>query len=208
MGASVSGCILPGNDAPNTTVDAGHVELGLGIHGEHGRSTAAFEGISSLVRQLLSHIVNPVAPSAPGELKGVPSSTANSWVASITGGSPSKMVVAVNNLGGCSELEMSVITRNVMAALGENSKVAVSGVGCGSFCTSLNMHGFSITLVNTTTLLASTQASEGLRSILATDTCLLYTSDAADEEDSVDLGGCRIHQQQTTNYDVSHMQCV
>ena len=23
-------------------------------------------------------------------------------------------------------------------------------------------------------------------------TCLLYTSDAADEEDSVDLGGCRI----------------
>eukprot|EP00656_Telonema_subtile_P025500 TRINITY_DN27572_c0_g1_i1.p1 TRINITY_DN27572_c0_g1~~TRINITY_DN27572_c0_g1_i1.p1 ORF type:complete len:108 (-),score=18.67 TRINITY_DN27572_c0_g1_i1:28-351(-) len=24
------------------------------------------------------------------------------------------------------------------------------------------------------------------------ETCLLYTSDAADEEDSVDLGGCRI----------------
>ena len=26
----------------------------------------------------------------------------------------------------------------------------------------------------------------------STVTCLLYTSDAADEEDSVDLGGCRI----------------
>eukprot|EP00656_Telonema_subtile_P019149 TRINITY_DN2042_c0_g2_i1.p3 TRINITY_DN2042_c0_g2~~TRINITY_DN2042_c0_g2_i1.p3 ORF type:complete len:109 (-),score=5.99 TRINITY_DN2042_c0_g2_i1:93-419(-) len=28
--------------------------------------------------------------------------------------------------------------------------------------------------------------------VLCVDTCLLYTSDAADEEDSVDLGGCRI----------------
>eukprot|EP00656_Telonema_subtile_P018392 TRINITY_DN19930_c0_g2_i1.p1 TRINITY_DN19930_c0_g2~~TRINITY_DN19930_c0_g2_i1.p1 ORF type:complete len:110 (+),score=12.17 TRINITY_DN19930_c0_g2_i1:81-410(+) len=28
-------------------------------------------------------------------------------------------------------------------------------------------------------------------------TCLLYTSDAADEEDSVDLGGCRITQKKT-----------
>eukprot|EP00658_Telonema_sp_P-2_P051611 TRINITY_DN396_c0_g1_i5.p1 TRINITY_DN396_c0_g1~~TRINITY_DN396_c0_g1_i5.p1 ORF type:complete len:118 (-),score=13.96 TRINITY_DN396_c0_g1_i5:98-451(-) len=29
--------------------------------------------------------------------------------------------------------------------------------------------------------------------VLCVDTCLLYTSDAADEEDSVDLGGRRIH---------------
>ena len=29
--------------------------------------------------------------------------------------------------------------------------------------------------------------------------CLLYTSDAADEEDSVDLGGCRIIQKKKKN---------
>ena len=28
--------------------------------------------------------------------------------------------------------------------------------------------------------------------------CLLYTSDAADEEDSVDLGGCRINKKKKT----------
>ena len=31
-----------------------------------------------------------------------------------------------------------------------------------------------------------------VRPTLVSDTCLLYTSDAADEEDSVDLGGRRI----------------
>ena len=31
------------------------------------------------------------------------------------------------------------------------------------------------------------------------DVCLLYTSDAADEEDSVDLGGCRIIKKKKKN---------
>ena len=32
------------------------------------------------------------------------------------------------------------------------------------------------------------------------DTCLLYTSDAADEEDSGDLGGCRIRKKKKWRY--------
>ena len=35
-------------------------------------------------------------------------------------------------------------------------------------------------------------AYHNLRTIISKQTCLLYTSDAADEEDSVDLGGRRI----------------
>eukprot|EP00658_Telonema_sp_P-2_P009209 TRINITY_DN13468_c0_g1_i6.p1 TRINITY_DN13468_c0_g1~~TRINITY_DN13468_c0_g1_i6.p1 ORF type:complete len:322 (+),score=66.69 TRINITY_DN13468_c0_g1_i6:62-1027(+) len=39
---------------------------------------------------------------------------------------------------------------------------------------------------------AAAAASVGYQSIASNSTCLLYTSDAADEEDSVDLGGRRI----------------
>eukprot|EP00656_Telonema_subtile_P021075 TRINITY_DN22118_c0_g1_i1.p1 TRINITY_DN22118_c0_g1~~TRINITY_DN22118_c0_g1_i1.p1 ORF type:complete len:103 (+),score=11.30 TRINITY_DN22118_c0_g1_i1:173-481(+) len=47
-----------------------------------------------------------------------------------------------------------------------------------------------------TTRLALEALQQGFR---AFDTCLLYTSDAADEEDSVDLGGRRIIKKKKTN---------
>ena len=39
-------------------------------------------------------------------------------------------------------------------------------------------------------------------------TCLLYTSDAADEEDSVDLGGCRIIKNKKKNMKTNNKQII
>ena len=174
MGASVSGCVLPGSESPNTTVAQGQVELGLGIHGEHGRTTVAFEGVESLTRQLLGHILNPVAPATPvaGFKSGVLSNREASWTPSVCGHA-TKVVIAINNLGGCSELEMSVLTRNAVAALSEVRDLVVSAVGCGSFCTSLNMHGFSFTAVSISGLFADIQSSSLLATILPTEESIL-----------------------------------
>lgn len=39
IGVAASGCTLPGASAPLFTVARGHLELGLGVHGETGAAT-------------------------------------------------------------------------------------------------------------------------------------------------------------------------
>ena len=77
----------------------------------------------------------------------------------------------------------------------------------------LELEGFTTTVMNAETVQGKSQiaarrevvqnlpTSEQLMSIIVTahqlTPCLLYTSDAADEEDSVDLGGRRIIKKKT-----------
>jgi triose/dihydroxyacetone kinase / FAD-AMP lyase (cyclizing) len=61
--------------------------------------------------------------------------------------------VMVNNLGGISPLEMAIITEEVLnSAISDRIKIVI-GPGC--FCTSLNMPGFSISLLALTSEIES-----------------------------------------------------
>ena len=68
--------------------------------------------------------------------------------------------------------------------------------------------GTVIDIVNEPTTIASSTPAEGPPADRAeADTCLLYTSDAADERSSVDLGGRRIIKKKN-NFDVRGMRVL
>lgn len=54
-----------------------------------------------------------------------------------------RIVILLNNLGGCSEMEMSIITLTITKSF---SKYSILRIIEGRVLTSFEMHGFSLTL--------------------------------------------------------------
>ncbi len=117
FGMSLSTCTVPGSPREDR-IPAGMAELGLGIHGEPGVEQVAFEGARSAVAAMVSRLA--------------------------AGMEERPHVALVNNLGGTSALEMSIVLNEIRrSSIGERvSRV----VGPAAMMTSLDMHGVSITL--------------------------------------------------------------
>ncbi|REC94320.1 dihydroxyacetone kinase subunit DhaK [Kushneria indalinina] len=92
-------------------------ELGLGIHNEPGVRQTTPENADDAVAQVLEALGRP--DDGP-------------WV------------VVLNNLGGCSPQEMQVLKRACLEQLGRDNVALM--LGPAPLMTSLDMHGFSITL--------------------------------------------------------------
>ncbi|KAI9511391.1 dihydroxyacetone kinase 1 [Russula earlei] len=108
-------------------------EIGMGIHNEAGvRRLPQVPPLSELIETLLDLLLSKSDP----ERGFLP----------IRGSGKDKVVLLVNNLGGLSELELGGIAREVITALSAQG-VAVLRVISGTFMTSLNMPGFSLTLL-------------------------------------------------------------
>lgn len=125
IGLAFSTCHVPG-EKRDDRVKEGQSELGMGIHGEPGASTLKTQNsqeiVSVLAEKLAKH--NPDGK---------------------------KVALLVNNLGGFSALEMSVLTREVLNTdLGKSVKQLV---GPATLVSALDMKGFSLsTLVLTQSL--------------------------------------------------------
>ena len=117
IGMSLDTCKIPGSPKEDR-IPEGMAELGLGIHGEAGveqiEFTSAKNGITALVSKL------------DGMMK------------------PSQHVAIINNLGGASVLEMSVILNELKQSIISDRISHI--VGPASLMTSLDMRGFSISV--------------------------------------------------------------
>lgn len=126
LGVAFSGCTLPGADAPLFTVPEGKTAVGMGIHGEPGLELVERESIqstaASLVRAVLADFALDEAPA------------------------PARVALIVNGLGATGEEELLVAADAAIAELGSAGVVVVAPL-VGSFCTSFDMAGFSVTLV-------------------------------------------------------------
>lgn len=117
FGISLDTCTIPGSPKEDR-IPMGKMELGLGIHGESGVGQARFESAHAAV------------------------STLTDYLAEFMSDDPH--VALVNNLGGTSCLEMSVIVNNlVKSKLGSTISHII---GPSALMTSLNMHGVSISV--------------------------------------------------------------
>ncbi|KMK65631.1 dihydroxyacetone kinase subunit DhaK [Puniceibacterium sp. IMCC21224] len=117
IGMSLDTCTVPGSPKEHR-IAAGKAELGLGIHGEAGVEQIAF-------------------PSAQQAMAIV----AGRLAATMTEG---RHVVLLNNLGGVSVLEMSVLANEItQSALAGSVDLMV---GPASMMTSLDMRGFSVSV--------------------------------------------------------------
>lgn len=134
VGASLEHVHVPGraagDEAGSSGLARGEVEIGMGIHNEPGCEKARVE-LPELVGKMLTQLLD--RSDADRSFLAVDSK---------------EVVLLVNNLGGVSVLEMGGITAEVVAQLREKHNIRPVRVIAGTFMTSLNGMGFSISLLN------------------------------------------------------------
>ena len=117
IGMSLDTCSVPGSPKEDR-IPLGKAELGLGIHGEAGVEQIDFAGARASVATMVERL------------------------AAVMGEGPH--VVLVNNLGGTSVLEMSVLAHDLLqSSIGDRITHAI---GPSPLMTSLDMQGFSISV--------------------------------------------------------------
>jgi triose/dihydroxyacetone kinase / FAD-AMP lyase (cyclizing) len=117
IGMSLDTCTIPGSPKEDR-IPQGMAELGLGIHGESGVEQIAFAGAS----QAMEAVIGKLSPA----MSGAPH------------------VALINNLGGASVLEMSVLLHELIQSSAGSMISHI--VGPAAMMTSLDMRGFSISL--------------------------------------------------------------
>lgn len=127
MGVALSVCTLPGQ-VTSDRLGPGLMELGLGIHGEPGAAVVDLQPVDVVVSHVLKQILSP-------ETKYVP----------ITRGS--RVVLMINGLGATPMMELMIAARKAVPQLQVEHGLAVDRVYTGSFMTSLDMAGFSISIM-------------------------------------------------------------
>lgn len=123
MGMALSPCTVPAAGKPSFVLAESEVEIGMGIHGEPGTHREALRSADETVEHLLNKIIADI-PFAAGD----------------------EVAVMINGLGATPMMELYIVNRKVAEILAENS-IAVAKTYIGNYMTSLEMAGFSITLL-------------------------------------------------------------
>ncbi len=119
LGIALSSCTLPGIGREDRIPD-GQAELGLGIHGEPGVELVKFVSAAKATAMVANILFAAVKPAAG-------------------------YVLLINNLGSTTPLEMGVIANEVLKGMhGKKIKLVC---GPANLVTSLDMHGFSLSLL-------------------------------------------------------------
>ncbi|OTB07785.1 hypothetical protein M426DRAFT_317682 [Hypoxylon sp. CI-4A] len=133
VGASLEHVHVPGRAAPDPnsaeSLGADEVEVGMGIHNEAGSGRAKVE-LPELVSTMLSQLLDQ-----------------NDKDRAFLNVNSNEVVLLVNNLGGVSVLELGGITAEAVKQLGSWGIHPVR-ILSGTYMTSLNGLGFSISLLN------------------------------------------------------------
>lgn len=120
MGVAMQTCNLPGQNDEEGRIKKGHVELGLGIHGEPGASTVDSQNSQKTITALVKHLRKATGPEA-------------------------RLAVLINNLGGTSALEMALLTKELVHS--ELKEQIDYLIGPGALVTALDMKGFSLSAI-------------------------------------------------------------
>jgi ATP-dependent dihydroxyacetone kinase len=118
IGMSLDTCTVPGSPKEDRIPD-GKAELGLGIHGEAGVEQVEFKGAHQAIQMMVERL-EPTLKAGPH-------------------------VALLNNLGSATPLEMSVLVEELLSS--QIGPQISHLVGPSPMMTSLDMHGFSISLL-------------------------------------------------------------
>ncbi|KAJ5705937.1 hypothetical protein N7536_001626 [Penicillium majusculum] len=130
LGSSLEHVHVPGRGVPEDTIPHGEVEVGMGIHNEPGSHRVKFD-LVELVQGMLLQLLDHNDPDR----------------CYVTRKPDDQFVLLINNLGGVSPLEIAGITDEVYRQLQRDYQVNMVRVIQGTFLTSLNGLGFSISLM-------------------------------------------------------------
>jgi dihydroxyacetone kinase-like protein len=123
MGMALTPCITPAAGEPNFTLGDDEMEIGIGIHGEPGRERMKVEPAAKVVERLASAVVEDL-PYNDGD----------------------EVLAFVNGMGGTPLIELYIVYNELSKYLRERG-ITIARNLIGSYITSLEMAGCSITLV-------------------------------------------------------------
>ena len=123
MGVSFSAGTSPAVGRASFELGEHEMELGLGIHGEPGVKRMRLQTADELTETLLAEILKH------GRF-----------------GDEKRVAVMVNNLGATTEMELAIVARHAMSFL-ESKGFSVERIYAGTFLSSLDMAGISITIL-------------------------------------------------------------
>ncbi|XP_065846348.1 triokinase/FMN cyclase-like isoform X2 [Oscarella lobularis] len=130
IAVSLSSCSVPGRP-PSFTLGSNEMELGLGMHGEAGVERCRIKKADEIVSIMIEHMLKSYDEGC--YLKLCPGD---------------RIALIVNNLGGTSVLEMSIVARAAVLYLTKNKDVKVERCYVGTFTTSLEMAGVSLSILH------------------------------------------------------------
>mmetsp|Transcript_11759 Transcript_11759/g.25383 ORF Transcript_11759/g.25383 Transcript_11759/m.25383 type:complete len:618 (+) Transcript_11759:114-1967(+) len=139
MGVALGAVTIPGaeevNDRLADTNEEGEnmMEIGLGIHGEAGLRQCSLMSCNEIAEEMLKAVQN-YGREVDSQI--VPLYEAGD-----------ELLVLVNNLGGTSNFEMSLLARSLVSQLEKEAGCKATRVLVGSFMTSFDMQGASVSIL-------------------------------------------------------------
>lgn len=123
MGMALDSCTVPAAGKPSFVLEDNEIEIGMGIHGEPGTHRETLRSADEITNHLLEKILTDM-PLGEGE----------------------EVAVLVNGLGATPLMELYIVNRKVAEILGAKG-VKITKTYVGNYMTSLEMAGFSITVL-------------------------------------------------------------
>src|SRR5439155_24523236 len=122
MGVALSPCTVPAAGRPNFTLADNEMEMGVGIHGEPGRRRVKLASADAIAEELVGAILKDLAPSPKSEV-----------------------LLLVNGFGATALIELYMMVNSARLIL-EGAGITAARFLTGSYVTSLDMAGVSITV--------------------------------------------------------------
>lgn len=122
MGMAIKPCIVPAAGTPGFEIADDEMEIGIGIHGEPGVEKKALESADAIVDQLMEKILSDIDYT------------------------DSEVAVMINGCGATPLMELFIVNNRVADVLAEKG-IKVYKTLVGEYMTSLEMEGFSISLL-------------------------------------------------------------
>ena len=123
MGMALTSCIVPAKGSPTFDLPADEMEIGIGIHGEPGRRREPLKPARDIVEELATPIFEDL-PFNSGD----------------------QVLAFVNGMGGTPLIELYIVYKE-LARLCDQRGLRITRRLIGSYITSLEMAGTSITLL-------------------------------------------------------------
>ncbi len=123
MGMALTSCIVPAAGKPTFDLGDDEMEIGIGIHGEPGRERMKMKPVAEIVEMMATAVADDL-PYSSGD----------------------KVLAFVNGMGGTPLIELYVVFNELNRFL-KGRGVEISRNLIGNYITSLEMQGFSITLL-------------------------------------------------------------
>lgn len=120
IGMALTSPMVPTTEKYSFDIDDNEMEIGIGIHGEKGLHREAIQSVDVIIERLLDELLKEVKDQS--------------------------LIVMVNGMGGTPLSELSIVAKYLNQQFQEHD-IAAKQWFVGDYMTSLDMQGFSITVV-------------------------------------------------------------